>query len=105
MAAYSVSKRLKKLGIRMAMGARRTEVLRATLGRPVKLLAVGSGAGVLLGLLSNRMLAHIVYQANPRDSIVLGGVILVMALLGLTATWIPSKRALSVDPLTLLREE
>jgi ABC-type lipoprotein release transport system permease subunit len=46
-----------------------------------------------------------VYQATPRDPIVLGGVVLAMALLGLVATWIPARRALSVDPMILLREE
>ena len=105
MAAYSVSKRLKELGIRMAMGARRTEVLRAALGRPVKLLAVGSGAGVLLGILAGRVLASIVYQANAHDPLVLTGVVVAMALLGLVATWIPAQRALSVNPLVLLRED
>jgi ABC-type lipoprotein release transport system permease subunit len=51
------------------------------------------------------VLASIVYQATPRDPLVLAGVVLVMLLLGLLATWIPAQRALSVDPLTLLREE
>jgi ABC-type lipoprotein release transport system permease subunit len=49
MAAYSVSKRLKELGIRVALGAQRTELLQAALGRPLKLLAIGSAAGLLLG--------------------------------------------------------
>jgi predicted permease len=105
MAAYSVSKRLKELGIRMALGAQRKEVLRAALGRAFKLLAFGSGAGLLLGILASRVLAFIVYQATPRDPLVLAGVVLVMALLGLLATWIPAQRALSVDPMILLREE
>ena len=52
-----------------------------------------------------RVLAFIVYQATPRDPLVLGGVVLAMLLLGLVATWIPAQRALSVDPLILLREE
>jgi ABC-type lipoprotein release transport system permease subunit len=47
----------------------------------------------------------IVYQATPRDPLVLGGVVLAMVLLGMLATWIPAQRALSVDPLMLLREE
>jgi ABC-type lipoprotein release transport system permease subunit len=51
------------------------------------------------------VLAYIVYQASPRDPIVLSGVVLAMALLGLVATWIPAQRALSLDPLVLLREE
>jgi predicted permease len=105
MAAYSVSKRLRELGIRIALGAKRTEVLKAALGRPVKLLAIGSAAGLLLGVLAAKVLALIVYQATPRDPLVLGGVVLAMALLGLVATWIPAQRALSVDPMILLREE
>jgi len=105
MAAYSVSKRLRELGIRMALGAQRKEVLQAALGRAFKLLAIGSAAGLLLGILASRVLAFIVYQATPRDPLVLGGVVLAMALLGLLATWIPAQRALSIDPLILMREE
>jgi predicted permease len=105
MAAYSVSKRLRELGIRMALGGQRKEVLLAALGRAFKLLAIGSGAGLVLGLLATKVLAFIVYQATPRDPVVLGGVVLAMALLGLLATWIPARRALSVNPLILLREE
>jgi predicted permease len=105
MAAYSVSKRLRELGIRVALGAHRKEVLQAALGRPLKLLALGSAAGLVLGILATRVLAFIVYQATPRDPLVLAGVVLAMLLLGLLATWIPAQRALSVDPLILLREE
>jgi ABC-type antimicrobial peptide transport system permease subunit len=105
MAAYSVSKRLRELGIRMALGAQRREVLTAALGRPIKLLAIGSATGLILGLLATKVLAYIVYQATPRDPLVLTGVVLAMALLGLVATWIPAQRALSVNPLVLLREE
>ncbi len=105
MAAYAVSKRLKELGIRIALGARRREVLGTALGRAVKLLAFGSAAGLLLGVLASRVLAAIVYQATPRDPLVLGGVVLAMSLLGLLATWIPAQRALSVNPLVLLRED
>jgi ABC-type antimicrobial peptide transport system permease subunit len=105
MAAYSISKRLKELGIRIAIGAQPKEVLRAALGRAIKLLAIGSGAGLVLGILATRVLAAIVYHATPRDPLVLGGVVVAMLLLGLLATWIPAQRALAVDPLTLLREE
>ena len=105
MAAYSVSKRLWELGLRVALGAQRTEVLKAALGRAFKLLAVGSTAGLVLGILASRVLAFVVYQATPRDPLVLVGVVLAMALLGLLATWIPARRALSVNPMILLREE
>ncbi|HKR26288.1 MAG TPA: FtsX-like permease family protein, partial [Acidobacteriaceae bacterium] len=105
MAAYSVSRRLHELGIRVALGAQHREVLQAALGRAVKLLAIGSAVGLGLGLLATRILAFIVYQATPRDPLVLAGVILAMGLLGLVATWIPAQRALSIDPLVLLRDE
>jgi predicted permease len=105
MAANTVGKRLKELGIRVALGAQRKEVLQAALGRAVKLLAIGSAAGLVLGLLATKVLGFIVYQATPRDPLVLAGVVLAMAVLGLVATWIPAQRALSVNPLVLLREE
>ncbi len=105
MAAYSVSKRLREIGIRIALGAQRKEVLQAALGRAVKLLAIGSAAGLVLGFLATRVLAYIVYQATPRDPVVLAGVVFAMSLVGLLATWIPAQRALSVNPVILLREE
>jgi ABC-type antimicrobial peptide transport system permease subunit len=105
MASYSVSKRLRELGIRVALGAKRKEVLQAALGRPLKLLGFGSGAGLLLGILASRVLAFIVYQATPRDPLVLAGVVVAMFVLGLVATWIPAQRALSINPLILLRED
>lgn len=105
MAAHSVSKRLKELGIRRALGAQSKDVVQAALGRSFKLLALGSAAGLLLGILASRVLASIVYHASPRDPLVLSGVVLAMVLLGLVATWIPARRALSVDPLLLLRQE
>ena len=104
-AAHSVSRRMRELGIRMALGAQSREVLQAALGRPFKLLAFGSTAGLILGILATRVLSFIVYQATPRDPLVLAGSVLAMFLLGLLATWIPAQRALSANPLALLRED
>jgi len=104
-AAYSVSRRLRELGIRIALGAQRKEVLHAAVGRAFKLLTLGSAAGLVLGILASRVLAFIVYQATPRDPLVLAGVVFAMLLLGLLATLIPAQRALAIDPLKLLREE
>jgi ABC-type lipoprotein release transport system permease subunit len=58
-----------------------------------------------LGFLATRVLAYIVYQATPRDPLVLAGVVFAMSLMGLLATWIPAQRALSVDPVILLHAE
>jgi predicted permease len=105
MAAYSVSKRTRELGIRIALGAHRKEVLQAAFGRAFKLLAFGSVAGLALGILASRVLASIVYLATPRDPFVLLGVVLAMSVVGLLAAWIPAQRALSVDPSIVIREE
>jgi predicted permease len=105
MASYTVSKRLRELGIRMALGASQRQILRASLGRAFRLLAVGSVAGLLLGLLATRVLSYIVYQETPKDPVVLAGVTAIMLVLGLIAAWIPARRALAVDPLVLLRDE
>jgi ABC-type antimicrobial peptide transport system permease subunit len=105
LATYAVSKRKRELGIRMALGAQKSEVLAAALGRALKLLVFGSAAGLILGLLASRVLAMVVYGATPRDPLVLAGVVLAMLLVGLIATWIPAQRALAVDPAMLMRED
>jgi predicted permease len=105
MAAYNVSRRMKELGIRVALGARSKHVMTAAVGRPIVLLGVGSFVGLLLGVFASRLLGQIVYQANPRDPVVMAGAILTMALLGIAASAIPALRALAVDPSRLLREE
>jgi ABC-type antimicrobial peptide transport system permease subunit len=79
--------------------------LGAALGHALRLLAIGSAAGLLLGLLATRLLSYIVYEATPKDPLVLCGVVLTMLLLGLVAAWIPARRSLRVDPMVLLRDQ
>ena len=105
MASYVVSRRLRELGIRVALGAGQRQILRTALGRAFRLLAIGSVAGVGLGVMATKVLSFIVYQATPKDPMVLGGVTATMLLLGMIAAWIPARRALAVDPLVLLRDE
>jgi predicted permease len=105
MAAYGVSRRTKELGIRVSLGARRTQVMSAALGRPLVLLGAGSALGLLMGTFAGRLLGHVVHQANPRDPAVVVGAVLTMAALGIVASAIPARRALSVDPARLLRED
>jgi ABC-type lipoprotein release transport system permease subunit len=80
MASYVVTKRLRELGIRVALGANQRNVLSAALGRAFRLLAIGSVAGLILGVMATRVLAYIVYQATPKDPIMLGGVMVTMCL-------------------------
>ena len=93
------------MGIRLALGAGNRQVLGAALGRAFRLLAIGSVAGLVLGLAATRVLSAIVYQASPRDPVVLGGAILAMLAVGLIAVFAPAQRALAVDPAKLMREE
>jgi ABC-type antimicrobial peptide transport system permease subunit len=105
MAAYTVSRRRKELGIRVALGARKGQVMTAAVGRPIVLLGAGSLLGLLTGVFASRLLNQIVYQANPRDPVVVGGAVLTMALLGVAASAIPAWRALGIDPSRLMRED
>jgi len=105
MAAYSVNRRMKELGIRVALGAQRVRLMNAAIGRPIVLLCAGSGLGLVAGIFATGLLRQIVYQANPVDPAVLGGAVFTMALLGFGASAIPARRALSIDPSSLMREE
>jgi len=105
MAAYTVSRRLRELGIRIALGAVRGQLIQAALARPFIVLVTGSLAGLVLGILASRLLAAVVYEASPRDPLVLLGAVASMILIGLIATWIPARRALTINPAQLLRED
>jgi predicted permease len=105
MAAYSVSRRMKELGIRVALGAGRARVMQSAVGRPLVLLLGGLAVGLALAVLAKPLMGRIVYQAEPRDPLVLGGVLATMVVIGVAASWIPARRALRVDPSRLMREE
>jgi predicted permease len=105
MATYNVSRRMKELAIRVALGARTKHVMSVAVGRPIVLLGLGSLVGLLIGVFASSLLGQIVYQANPRDPVVVVGAVLTMALLGVSASAIPALRALAVDPSKLMREE
>ena len=92
-ASYTVSKRLRELGIRVALGAQSIEVLQAALGKTFRILVTGAVAGLLLGMAATRVLSYIVYQATLRDPAVLAGVLLTMLLLGLAAAFVGLPRS------------
>ena len=105
MASYTVARRLREMGIRVALGAQRTQVLRSALGRTVLLLGIGSVVGLALGALCSRVLASIVYEATVYDPVVLAGAVAAMVVIGTLAAAVPARRAVSVEPAVLLREE
>lgn len=105
MASYSVSKRLRELGIRVALGAQQMQVLKAALSRTAILLGSGSILGLVLGVAASRLLASIVYHASAGDPVVLLAVAVTMALVGIISASIPARRALAIHPMELLRED
>jgi predicted permease len=105
LASYTVSKRMRELSIRVALGAQAKQILSAALGRMLILIGTGSVIGMVLGLATSRLLSHIVYQASAQDPFVLAAVSLTLLLTGSLSVAGPIRRALHADPANLLREE
>jgi predicted permease len=105
LASYTVSKRLRELSIRIALGAQAKQILSAALGRMLILLASGSVVGLLLGVAASRLLSAIVYQATAQDPFVLAAVAFTLLLTGSLSVAGPVRRVLHADPATLLREQ
>src|SRR5205823_12382966 len=103
--AYAVARRQHELGIRIAIGAGRTEVLRLVLKRMATLLAAGAILGLLLSAAAARLLSSIVYQASPHDPVVLASVCATMVLVGILGCWGPARQSLRIDPMIALRAE
>jgi predicted permease len=105
LSAYTVSRRVREIGIRVAIGAQPSQVLMSVLGRLAAVLGVGALAGIAGGLACTAVLAHVAPQATPRDPVVLGGVAVTMLAIALLSCWAPARRAISVDPIRSLRHE
>ena len=105
LASYTVSKRMRELSIRVALGAQANQILSAALGRMLILLASGSAVGLLLGVAASRLLSVIVYQASAQDPFVLAAVALTLLLTGSLSVAGPVRRVLYADPAILLREQ
>jgi len=105
LASYTVSKRMRELSIRVALGAQGKQILSAALGRMLTLIGTGSAIGLGLGLATSRLLSHVVYQASAQDPVVLVAVSFTVLLTGALAVAGPVRRALHADPAILLREQ
>jgi ABC-type antimicrobial peptide transport system permease subunit len=105
LASYSVARRMRDFGIRLALGAPRQSILNTALGRVATIVLIGSSLGMLLGLASTRILAAIVYGARANDPLIVCAVVLTMLVTGILSAALPARRALTVEPASLLREE
>jgi ABC-type lipoprotein release transport system permease subunit len=103
--AYAVGQRSKEIGVRMALGARRASVLRLMLTRGIKLTAAGLALGTLAAIAATRVVAGMLFEIHPHDVATYVGVVAVLGLLSLAATYVPARRATTIDPVLVLRQE
>ncbi len=103
--AYAVARRTREIGIRMALGAAPSQVLRVVLRRMGALLAVGTAVGFAMAFATGKFFGQILYGISPHDPLTYACAVALMAAVAFVACWVPARRAVHVDPLTALRSE
>jgi putative ABC transport system permease protein len=103
--AFSVSRRTREVGIRMALGAKPRDVIAMVVRQGVWQLGIGMVAGLTLALGVAQLMKIVLFDVQPRDPMIFGGVVTVLTVSGLLASLIPARRATRVDPLLALRSE
>jgi ABC-type antimicrobial peptide transport system permease subunit len=103
--SYSVAERRHEFGIRMALGAERSNVLRQVLGQGLVLSLGGIGIGIVAGFGLTRFLSNLLFEVKAQDPLTFLAVSLVMMAVGLLSCYVPARRATTVDPADVLRTE
>jgi len=103
--AYSVSQRTRELGVRLALGAQRSSVYRLILKDASVMIAVGLGAGLICSLVAASLIRSLLFETVPWDVPTLAGVGGLLAASAFLASYVPARRAASVNPITALRAE
>ncbi|OFW21642.1 MAG: hypothetical protein A3G21_14690 [Acidobacteria bacterium RIFCSPLOWO2_12_FULL_66_21] len=102
--AYTVSRRRREIGIRVALGAAPRAVVALVLRRVAYLVGAGAAIGLLASMWASRAVAPLLYRLQPRDPATIAAAVVVLAVVGAAAGWLPARRAARVDPARLLRE-
>jgi ABC-type antimicrobial peptide transport system permease subunit len=103
--AFTVARRTSEIGVRMALGARRSDVRRMVVRQGMGIVAVALGLGVLGALAGGRLLASLLFGVSPADPVTYTTVVGVLLVVALVACWVPARRASGVDPAEALRAE
>jgi len=103
--AYSVAQRTQEIGIRMALGAARKDVLRLVVGQALRLTLLGMGIGIAGAYGITRLMASMLFGVSTSDPPTFVGVTLILAASAMVAAWVPADRATRVDPMVALRSE
>ena len=103
--SYSAAQRTREFGIRSALGAQRVHIVQLVLTRGVLLTVIGITIGSATGVMLTRFLTTLLYEVTPTDPGTIAAVALLLTLLALVAGYVPSRRAMKLDPLTALRHE
>ncbi|HET7563754.1 MAG TPA: FtsX-like permease family protein, partial [Gemmatimonadaceae bacterium] len=102
---YAVTERTHEIGIRMALGAQETNVLRLVITQGMQAALIGLGLGIVGALAATRLMSSLLYGIAPRDPLTFIGVTVLLLVVGLVASWLPARRATRVDPIIALRAE
>jgi len=103
--AYNVGQRSREIGIRMALGAQKSQVLSLVIGHGLRLILVGIGLGLIAALALTRVMGSLLFEVKPTDPITYLGVSGLLLVVGSLACWLPARRATRVDPIQSLRYE
>ncbi|HEY6400429.1 MAG TPA: FtsX-like permease family protein, partial [Blastocatellia bacterium] len=103
--SYLVAQRTREMGIRLALGAQRHDILKLVLGQGLALTMIGVAAGLALAFALTRFLSSLLYGVGAADPITFAAIALLFAVVALTASYLPARRAMKVDPITALRCE
>ena len=103
--AYSVAQRTREIGVRMALGASRSNILRLAIGHGMRLVMSGIVIGAAMSLATARVMNSLLFGLSPTDPVTYAGVALLLTIVALLACWVPARRATKVDPMVALRFE